>query len=170
MANVVGPHPYTGWQQALDPLLTPGARNYWKSHYFKSVTDAMIDVFLEYADTLPSPHCEIAFAQLGGAINSVAATATAYPHRDVNYTINIHTRWMDAADDAKCIAWCRSLFDALAPHGTGGVYVNFMPEDEPQQRVAAAAYGPNYEKLTKVKAKYDPNNLFRHNQNITPAK
>jgi hypothetical protein len=79
----------------------------------------------------------------------------------------VHTRWREAADDKKCIAWARGLFDALTPHATGGVYVNFMPEDE-AQRVAAGAYGSNFERLSVLKAKYDPANLFSQNQNILP--
>jgi hypothetical protein len=72
----------------------------------------------------------------------VPASETAYPHRDVEFVINVHTRWREPRDDARCIGWARGLFDALTPHATGGVYVNFMPEDE-TQRVAAGAYGPN---------------------------
>jgi FAD/FMN-containing dehydrogenase len=124
---------------------------------------------IEFAKRLPSPQCELAFAQLGGAINKVSAQATAYPHRDIQCLLNIHTRWSEASQDKECIAWCRDLFDKLAPHGTGGVYVNFIPEDETADRVRVAAYGPNYERLLKVKAKYDPNNLFSVNQNIKPA-
>ena len=81
--------------------------------------------------------------------------------------INVHTRWREARDDARCIGWARGLFDALTPHATGGVYVNFMPEDE-TQRVAAGAYGPNYARLAQLKATYDPDNLFCLNQNILP--
>lgn len=169
IADVIAPHPFTAWQSILDPLLTPGLRNYWKSHFFTQLSDGAIDVLIDFAGRLPSPHCEIAFAQLGGAINKVPATATAYPHRDVQFTINVHTRWEQAAEDKACIGWARELFDRMAPHATGGVYVNFMPEDE-AQRVRSGAYGPNFERLTKVKAKVDPGNLFRHNQNILPAK
>ena len=101
-------------------------------------------------------------------MNRVSAGATAYPHRDVQFVINVHTRWRDPAQDAACIGWARALFDALAPHATGGVYVNFMPGDE-AQRVAEGAYGPNFERLARIKARYDPGNLFRMNQNIRPA-
>ncbi len=101
-------------------------------------------------------------------MNRVAATATAYPHRDVNFVMNVHTRWGEASQDEACIGWARELFDRMAPHATGGVYVNFMPEDE-AQRVSGGAYGANYERLAKLKAKYDPDNLFRRNQNIRPA-
>jgi FAD/FMN-containing dehydrogenase len=82
--------------------------------------------------------------------------------------MNLHTRWRDPAQDQECIAWTRQIFDAAAPFATGGVYVNFMPEDE-TQRVQTGAYGANYERLAKLKAKYDPANLFRMNQNIKPA-
>ena len=112
IADVVGPHPFAGWQTALDPLLAPGARNYWKSHAFAAVADGLIDVLADYASKLPSAETELAFVQLGGAINRVAADATAYPHRDVAFHINIHTRWRDPKDDARCTAWTRSLFDA----------------------------------------------------------
>jgi FAD/FMN-containing dehydrogenase len=104
---------------------------------------------------------------LGGAVNRVPVEATAYPHRDVQFVVNVHTRWGDPSDDARCIAWARGLFDALAPHATGGVYVNFMPEDEAQR--VAGAYGPNYARLARLKARYDPGNLFRMNQNIQPV-
>ena len=168
IADVVAPHPFLAWQTILDPLLTPGMRNYWKSQSFRSLSDGAIDVLIESARKLPSPETEIAFAQLGGVINEVAAGATAYPHRDLQYMVNLHTRWGKPADDKACIAWARDLFDRLAPHATGGVYVNFMPEEE-SQRVRTAAYGANFERLARLKAKYDPTNLFRMNQNILPG-
>ena len=168
VANVIGPAPFTAWQTTLDPLLTPGARNYWKSHSFLALSDGLVDALLEFTTRLPSPDCEIALAQLGGAINRVASDATAYPHRSLEFVMNVHTRWSDPSQDQACIAWARELFDRTAPFGTGGVYVNFMPEDE-KQRVAKGAYGANYDRLAKLKAKYDPDNLFRHNQNIVPA-
>jgi FAD/FMN-containing dehydrogenase len=168
IADVVGPHPFVGWQQALDPLLTPGARNYWKSHDFKKIEDGLFDVMVDAAGKLPSDETEIILVNLGGAVNRVAANATAYPHRDVEFIINVHTRWRDAAQDKECIDWARKFFDASGKFATGGVYVNFMPEDE-TQRVQKGAYGSNYERLAKLKAKYDPTNLFRMNQNIKPA-
>ena len=167
VADVMAPHPFVAWQSILDPLLTAGLRNYWKSHFFTEINDAMIDILVEHANRLPSPHCEIAFAQLGGAINRIAPDATAYPHRTAQFTINVHTRWEQASEDVACIAWARGLVEALAPHATGGVYVNFMPDDE-SARVRTGAYGPNFDRLTQVKGKYDPANLFRHNQNIAP--
>ncbi len=169
IADAVGPAPFAAWQQAFDPLLTPGRRNYWKSHDFLELGDAALDEVVRYASRLPSPECEIFIAQLGGAVNRVPAAATAYPHRDVNFVMNVHTRWGEAAQDEECIGWAREFFGSMAPHATGGVYVNFMPEDE-ASRVSRGAYGANYERLSKLKARYDPENLFRQNQNIAPAR
>jgi FAD/FMN-containing dehydrogenase len=168
IAEAVGPMPFVNWQQAFDPLLGPGQRNYWKSHDFVELADEALDILREYVGRLPSPDCEVLLAQLGGAINRIPAKATAYPHRDVNFVMNIHGRWSDASQDAACIGWARELFDRMAPHATGGVYVNFMPEDE-AQRVSRGAYGSNYARLAELKARYDPENLFRMNQNIAPA-
>ena len=162
-----GPMPFAGWQTAFDPLLTPGARNYWKSHDFKGLNGDVERILCDAIAKLPSDECEAFVGNLGAAVNRVASADTAYPHRDVEFIINLHTRWREASDDQKCIGWARGLFDALAPHATGGVYVNFMPEDE-TQRVAAGAYGPNYARLAALKAKYDPTNLFSLNQNIAP--
>ncbi|HTM58109.1 MAG TPA: FAD-binding oxidoreductase [Candidatus Udaeobacter sp.] len=168
IATVIGPNPLAGWQTAFDPLLAPGVRNYWKSHDFLEINDAAIKLLVDAIGRLPSPDCEIFMGHLGGRVNQVPAKATAYPHRDVVYIMNVHTRWSSPADDKACIAWARDLFDKMTPHATGGVYVNFMPEDE-TQRVRAGAYGVNFDRLTKLKAKYDPTNLFRMNQNIAPA-
>jgi FAD/FMN-containing dehydrogenase len=165
----VGPMPFKAWQAAFDPLLTAGARNYWKSHDFTSLSNETIDVLLDYAGRVPTPQSEVFIAQLGGAVNRVPTEATAYPHRDVEFVVNVHTRWDDASQDQGCIAWTRAFFDAAAPHATGGVYVNFMPDDE-AGRVHTGAYGPNYDRLAALKRKYDPANLFRLNQNINPGK
>jgi len=165
IADVIGPHPFTGWQAAFDPLLTPGARNYWKSHNFTELSDGLVDTALDYLGRLPSDQTEIFFGRLGGAVNEVAPEATAYPHRDAEYVMNVHARWEDTSDDSKCIKWSRDYFEATAPYATGGVYVNFVPEGEAP---IEAAYGPNYERLLALKRKYDPRNLFRLNQNIAP--
>ena len=167
IADVVAPHPFTAWQTILDPLLTPGMRNYWKSHDFLELSDGLIDVLIDHARRIPDPQTEIAFAQLGGAVSRVPADATAYAHRDAQFVLNVHGRWEDPAKDAACIAWARQLFHAATPFATGGVYVNFLTEEE-QGRVPAA-YGSNYARLVALKKKYDPRNLFRVNQNIGPV-
>ncbi len=162
----IGPMPYKAWQQAFDPLLTPGARNYWKSHNFSKLNDAAIDTVIRYAGDLPSPQCEIFLGLIGGQASRAAPDATAYPHRDALYAMNVHTRWSEPAEDDKCIDWARKFFNASAPFASGSVYVNFLTQDEAGR--IGAAYGPNYQRLVQVKNKYDPGNLFRHNQNILP--
>jgi FAD/FMN-containing dehydrogenase len=169
--NVQGEHigvqPYAAWQQAFDPLLTPGARNYWKSHNFATLDDGLFDAVIEYVGKLPSPQCEIFFGAIGGATARPKPDATAYPHRDARFVMNVHGRWDGRSDDERCIAWSRAFFNASAPYASGGAYVNFLTADEGDR--VRAAYGSNYERLAQVKRKYDPANLFSTNQNIKPA-
>ncbi|HMA17834.1 MAG TPA: FAD-binding oxidoreductase [Thermoanaerobaculia bacterium] len=163
----VGVQPYTAWQQAFDPLLTPGARNYWKSHNLAKLDDGLIEVVIRYAGTLPSAGCEIFLAALGGAAMRPTPESTAYAHRDARFVMNVHGRWDRAADDERGIRWARDFFKASAPFATGGAYVNFMTADEGDR--IGAAYGSNYHRLAEIKRKYDPSNLFSMNQNIVPA-
>ena len=168
IVDVISPHPFTGWQAAFDPLLTPGARNYWKSHDFTDLSDAAIKVILDAAHTLPSPECEVFIAHVGGAMARIAPDATAWSNRNAHFIMNVHTRWRDRAQDSACVGWARRLFDAAAPFSSGSVYVNFMPDDEDDR--VEKAYGTNYRRLAEIKRRYDPNNLFRMNQNIRPTK
>jgi FAD/FMN-containing dehydrogenase len=167
VGEYVGVQPYTAWQQTFDPLLTFGARNYWKSHNFSTLEDGLFDVVIEYVKKLPSPQSEIFFGALGGATTRPAADSAAYAHRDAMFVMNFHGRWEAPADDERCIRWARDFFNASAPFASGGVYVNFLTADEGVR--VRNAYGPNYDRLTQVKRKYDPDNLFHMNQNIKPA-
>ena len=160
----VGAMPYVAWQRAFDPLLTPGARNYWKSHNFAELSDGAIDVAVRYAGKATSPHSEIFLALLGGATARVPRDATAYPHRDAAFVLNVHGRWEKPSEDAAGLGWARDFFRDATPFATGGVYVNFLTADETHR--VRAAYGPAYDRLVAVKRTYDPGNLFRSNQNI----
>jgi len=162
----VGLQPYTAWQQAFDPLLTPGARNYWKSHNFTELKDGALDKVIEYADNMAYPQCEIFIGVVSGVINRIPKDATAYNARDAKYIMNVHARWEHKKDDAQCISWARNFFKELAPYSSGGAYVNFMTEEEADR--VKAAYGSNFERLVKIKTKYDPKNIFHMNQNIKP--
>jgi FAD/FMN-containing dehydrogenase len=166
IAVAVGVQPFTAWQQAFDPLLTPGARNYWKSHDILRLDEAAIATIIDHAGRQPTDETEVFFGHVAGAPARVGASETAFPNRAPHFVMNLHTRWREAADDAACIAWARGFFDAMRPHSTG-VYVNFMPEDDAGR--LADAYGPNLARLAEVKAVYDPENLFRRNHNIAPA-
>ena len=165
--NHFGAQHYTQWQKAFDPLLTPGARNYWKSHNFTELSNGALDSIIEFAGKLPSPNCEILIGLVAGAANRVAADAMAYRHRDAKFVLNVHGRWDKRIDDERCIAWARAFFRASAPYASEGAYVNFMTEEESDR--VAAAYGANYDRLAQIKKVYDPDNLFHLNQNIKPS-
>ncbi|WP_170444663.1 FAD-binding oxidoreductase [Ruegeria arenilitoris] len=167
IVDVISPHAFVDWQAAFDPLLTPGARNYWKSHDFDALSTDAITGLLDSISTLPDPSCEVFIAHVGGAMARVETAATAYPQRSAHFIMNVHTRWEDPAKDDTCIAWARALYDRMTPHATGSAYVNFMPADE--ATALSSAYGANAAQLSRIKGRYDPGNLFRVNHNIPPA-
>jgi hypothetical protein len=167
IADVIGPHPFAGWQQAFDPLLTPGMRNYWKSHYFDELTDGWIDALEGAISTLPSPHTEIFVGQVGGAVRRRGSDATAFGDRQFEYVMNVHGRWETPGEDQSCIAWCRHFYSATEKYSTGGAYMNFLTEDEAER--VHNVYGANEKRLGEIKKKYDPTNFFRVNNNIKPS-
>jgi FAD/FMN-containing dehydrogenase len=167
VGEAIGVQPYTAWQQAFDPLLAPGARNYWKSHNFSELSDAAIDTIVKYAGSLPGPQCEIFIGTIGGKTTAASPDAMAYSSRDAKYVMNVHGRWDSAAEDEKGIAWAREFFAKSQPYASAGAYINFLTQDETDR--IAFAYGGTYKRLVEVKKKYDPTNLFRMNQNIRPA-
>ncbi len=163
----VGRQPYAQWQQAFDPLLTPGARNYWKSHNFVELHDEVLDAAVAFGHRLPTAECEIFIAHIGGVPNRVAPDATAYAQRDARFVMNLHGRWQTAPEDAAGIAWARAAFDACAPFASSGAYTNFMTADEGER--VESAYGSNYARLRALKQRYDPDNVFHLNPNVKPG-
>jgi FAD/FMN-containing dehydrogenase len=161
-----GMTPWTAWQSGFDGLVEHGARNYWKSHHMKSLSDDCLDQILHYASTLPSAECEVFIPHMEGAPSRVPEDETAFAHRSTPFLLNIHTRWRDAADDEKCLAWAREFHAATEPFSQG-VYVNFLSE-EGEDRVKDAYTPETWGRLVDLKKKYDPENLFRMNQNIKP--
>jgi len=159
--------PFVAWQAAFDGLLTPGARNYWKSHDLAELSDEVIAVAVDSVSHLPGPECEVFLAHVGGAAGRVARVATAFPQRSTHFVMNVHARWREVGMDNACISWAKALFSAAAPHASGTAYVNFMPYDEPER--VEAAYGANYRRLSDIKRRDDPQNFFRMNQNVRPA-
>ena len=166
MADAVGPHAFTAWQKAFDPLLAPGARNYWKSHDLEELSDGLLDAVIETCQTLPDPQTEIFIAQLGGVQSRVADNGTAYHGRNAAFLINVHGRWTDPSKDDPCAAWCRTAFDRMAPFAMASAYVNFLTDEEAPR--LQSAYGEAWRRLREVKGRYDPDNRFRVNQNIPP--
>lgn len=166
IVEAIGPMPFTAWQAAFDPLLTEGARNYWKSLDLQAVNNDVIAEITSAVNTLPSNECEIFIAHLGGAMTNVAPQDTPWINRQTHFTINVHTRWQDASDDELCRNWARQLHNNLTPHAMDSIYVNFIPEGDDNN--IAQAYGANFDRLKRIKQHVDPNNLFRINQNIVP--
>jgi len=166
LGKMVTPMPYTDLQKLFDPLMTPGDRNYWKTHNFIQLNDELLDKLVVYFDEFPTPQCEIFIADFGGALNQVERKATAFYHRDLKYVMNVHCRWQEASEDKRCIAWAREFFEASKPYASAGAYVNFMTEEEGNR--IKSAYGKNYDRLVEIKQKYDPENVFHNNQNIKP--
>lgn len=167
IVDMIGPHSFVDWQAAFDPLLAPGERNYWKSHDFSGLPKGAIDTLVAAIGNLPDPQSEVFIAHVGGAMARVPAGDTAYPERSAHFIMNVHTRWSTADKDGACIGWARKLFDDMKPFSTGSAYVNFMAEDEVDR--VGKVYGANMRRLSAVKAKYDPDNFFRCNHNISPA-
>ena len=168
MADQVGPLPYTALQSIVENFNPPGLRNYWKSNYLQDLSDGAIDVLVDHYATVPAPYTHLVIEHLGGAVSRMGPDETAVDHREALYNFLIVGMWADAAEDAKVIGWVRELWEALQPFSCGGLYVNYEA-DHNVSRVKAAYSPAKYARLVAVKAKYDPTNLFRLNQNIPPA-
>ena len=168
VADTIEPIPYTAMQAIMTGGFPHGRQNYWKSGLARELNDSAIDVMVEYAQQIPSPFTAIAIADCHGAYSRIGNQETAYSHRDAPFDVNILSGWLDPADADRNVSWTRSFFEALQPHLSGGVYVNDLDRDETADRVRSA-YGTNYDRLAALKARFDPTNLFRMNNNIRPA-
>jgi hypothetical protein len=141
---------------------------YWKSHYLPPLTQAAIDALVDGAWRTSSPASYTQIFHLGGQIARLPDDHSAAGGRDAMHAVNINAAWAEGGPSHPDIAWCRELVRAMQPHSTGGVYVNFVHNDEGEARVRAA-YGPRYERLARIKGRYDPLNVFQGNQNIGPV-
>lgn len=166
--DLLGEIPYEALQQMLDPLLDKGHRNYMKAGYLGELSDGAIDRIVEGHADRPAPACELHVHTMGGAAARVPADASAFPHRSAPYVINMMSRWEDPAQDEACLQWGRDVYATLEEFATGGAYINYLGS-EGQDRVRAAYGDESYDRLTAIKAKYDPDNVFHRNQNIAPA-
>jgi FAD/FMN-containing dehydrogenase len=168
IADQLAPMPYTVLQTMLDEAAPTGMRNYWKADFLRALTDDPIEQLVEAANAMRSPLSQVHIHQLGGAMARVAPEATAFANRGAAFVYNLIGMWADPGEDDAHIAWGRSSFDALKPFSSGSAYINFLGDDG-HDRVTAA-YASNYARLAKLKAAYDPDNVFRLNQNIVPAR
>ena len=173
LADQIGVMPYTAAQKLVDAFYPPGLQSYFKASFLKEISDAAIDTMVSYCAQRPSPICHLVIEHtLGGAVSRRDREATAFHHRDVQYSFISLGMCTDSAEAAQCVRWAREFWDAMQPFLTNGVYVNYLgPEaDEGAERLQAA-YGPEkYQRLVALKNTYDPTNLFRLNQNIKPTR
>lgn len=167
--DVIAPKPFAVHQTMLDAGAPQGLYYYLKSEYLSGLSDEAIDVMADYGARIASPLTVVGFFQLGGAESRVDEDDTAYAHRDAAFAMVIQAAWQDPAQSDEHIGWTREFWTAMQPFSTGGVYVNFLSEDDGEDRVRAAYGAEKYERLVALKNKYDPTNLFRLNQNIKPA-
>ncbi len=166
--DLVGPMPYPALQTLFDALLPPGLQWYWKGDFVKELSDEAIARHIEYGSNLPTPHSGMHLYPIDGAVHQVGEKDTAFAYRDVTWSSVIFGVDPDLGNKDLITKWAKDYWKAVHPYSAGGAYVNFMME-EGQERIKATYLG-NYERLTQVKAKYDPANLFRVNQNIKPSK
>jgi FAD/FMN-containing dehydrogenase len=169
VGDVIQRRPYTSQQSLLDATQPKGRRNYWKSEYLPRVERDLLERALGHARKISSPHSAIVVFPIDGALNDPPPDHSPVGNRDAGAVLNIAASWEHAADDAVNIEWARSAWADLRGFSTGGNYVNFLTEDEPDERVRAA-YGSHYDRLRLIKRQWDPDNLFRVNKNILPAR
>jgi FAD/FMN-containing dehydrogenase len=167
LADQIRPMAYTELQSMFDTAYPSGNQYYQKDCILREISDEAIDIMIEHFARVSSPLSIPFFQQSGGAMRR---GDTAYAHRDALYVLVLTTQWRDPAESERHVRWTRELWQALQPYATGGVYLNHIGrEEEDGADQVRAAFGTNYQRLVELKQKYDPTNLFRHNQNIKPT-
>jgi hypothetical protein len=168
IGDVLVRRPYTQMQSLLDATQPKGRRYYWKSEYLSRVEPALCEKAIEHASRIRSPHSGVILFQIGGALNQLKGEHSPAGNRDARYVLNIAGSWEQAGEDAANVEWARNAWKDMKPFSTGGTYINFLTEDESAERIEAAL-GKSLKRLAEVKAKWDPQNVFRTNRNIKPA-
>ena len=162
----MGSMPYPALQSMFDAIYPPGLQWYWSGDFLGQIPDRAIDAHLKFGEQLPTLHSTMQLYPVDGAVSRVDRHETAFSYRDAKWSMVIVGVDPDPANAEKITAWTKDYWAALHPYSLGGAYVNFMM-DEGIDRVKAT-YRDNYDRLLETKRKYDPNNFFRINQNITP--
>ena len=167
IVDTIAPVPYRTVQNLLTEILTPGFHHYWKSGFVRELPDDAIERLVDFfAANVPAPFAAVAIEHLGGAIGRVPEGETAFAHRRAQHSVLVLRAWRDPAESARSVAWGRACYAVVEPFLDEGVYVNYLG-DEGDTRTRAA-YGASYQRLAALKHRYDPDNLFRHNQNVVP--
>lgn len=167
VGDIVQPRPYVTQQSLLDATQPKGRRYYWKSEYLPRVESEILPKVIEHAERIVSPHSAVILFPIDGPLNRLPEDHSAVGNRNSRAVLNITASWERPEDDDANIQWARGAWEDMRRFSTGGTYVNFLTEEEGDDRVRAA-YGDNYERLVATKTKWDPENLFRANKNITP--
>jgi FAD/FMN-containing dehydrogenase len=167
VADTVMRRPYAQMQSLLDATQPKGRRYYWKSHYLPGIDRKIIDVAVEHAGKIRSPHSAILLFQVQGALGERPAGHSPAGNRDAAYVLNITGSWEEPRDDDINIKWARDCFEAARESSTGGTYVNFLTDDDGADRIEAAYGRPNLERLAQIKRRYDPGNFFRHTKSVS---
>jgi FAD/FMN-containing dehydrogenase len=160
---------YLDFQRSLDPYFPAGARRYWKALYMEGLSDAAIDTTVDWSNARPSNETLVIIRHCGGAIGRVGAEETAFGDRSAEWMLSIDSTWRDAVDDEANVAYTRAFWEASAPFSNGQTYFNFPGLFEEGEAAVRSSYGANHERLARIKAAYDPENVFRPGQNIQPA-
>jgi FAD/FMN-containing dehydrogenase len=166
--DLVAPRPYVDHQSSIDSTVRHGWNYYWKSTYLPELSDDLVSVLAEHAFAASSPRSYAALFHLGGAVGRASGGDTAFGNRQVSHAITLDAVWRPGEDHSdQDVAWTRDFFGSL-DRFRDGVYVNFLGADEKPDRIREAYGGSVYDRLADVKGKYDPENVFHHNQNIGP--
>ena len=160
---------YLDFQSSLDPSFPAGRRYYWKALYLDGLQDAAIDTTVELSERRPSNDTLVIIRHCGGAISRVGSEETAFGDRSSEWMLSIDSTWHDPADDDENIDYTRRFWDAVLPFSNGQTYFNFPGLLEDGDAAVRSSYGANHDRLTRIKAAYDPDNRFRLNQNIRPT-
>ena len=159
---------YLSQQSLIDATQPAGHRYYWKSEYLPGHEPAMLDKALAHAQKIVSPHSAILIFPLDGPLNRVPGEHSAVGNREAASVTNIAAAWDSAEDDEANIGWARETWQDIRPFSTGGVYVNFLTDEETDDRTRAAYGDANFARLAQLKRKWDPDNFFRRNKNVAP--
>jgi FAD/FMN-containing dehydrogenase len=168
LGDVLIRRPYVQMQSLLDATQPKGRRYYWKSEYLSQIEPALCEKIVEHAAKIRSPHSAVILFPIGGALNRLADETSPAGNRDARYVLNITGAWEQTGDDSANIEWVRAAWNEMKKFSTGGTYINFLTDDEGAERTAAAL-GRGLARLGEVKAKWDPQNMFRTNKNIKPV-
>jgi hypothetical protein len=168
VGDIVQRRSYVSQQSLIDGTQPKGRRYYWKSEYLPRVNAELLTQVMGHAARIVSPHSAIVLFPLDGALNRLPADHSPAGNRDAAFVLNITASWDKAEDDAANIEWARAAWRDMRRFSTGGTYINFLTDDEGDERTRAA-YGKNHARLAALKSKWDPKNLFRINKNIAPS-